>query len=127
MNIWCDPDDGDARKILDAIRSRLPVDAVSIGSRNHEGMAAGEMLITAFSHVAVMGLIESVRLVWELYQTPVKVQMPNGTVVTVKGAPGELVNQLKLAAEQLRASNSTEELNREADQILSKLRSNSPA
>jgi len=122
LKVSSDPIDGDARKVVDAIRDQIPAGGVNPAAHHSESMAAAELLIIALSHVTVMGLIEGTRLVWDMYRAPVKVELPNGAVVILKGAPDDLVVQLRVLVENLKQTAQSAETTHELDELLKRLK-----
>ncbi len=123
LRVWSDAHGSELRTVLDTIRGQLPAGDVTTESRHAEGMAAVELLVVCLTHIAVVGIIEGVRLAWDIYRTPVKVELPNGELVTLRGGSPEFITQLTAFLEGMKHQTThSADVARELEDLVDKIR-----
>ena len=72
-----------AAELRTAILNESPETIITRRARIKELQDAGSILVVVLSHIAIGGIIEGVRRVWEQSRLPVKIALPDGSVIVV--------------------------------------------
>jgi hypothetical protein len=83
-----------AQQIRAAILSASPDTQITRERSDPDAQDVGAVLLVALSHMAVIGVIESVRLVWDRFREPIMVQLPDGSMILVKGATQDFIDAM---------------------------------
>jgi hypothetical protein len=120
IRVWCGASGKTARQCVDTVCSRLPPDSYRLESCEQEAMAFGEVIVMVLSHVAVTGLIEGARTLWDRFQTPLEIELPGGDVVSCRGSH-DVVQQIRRVVDAMRGATNATDVKERLDLIVSRL------
>jgi hypothetical protein len=83
-----------AAELRSAILNEAPGAVITRERDDPDAQEVGSVLVIVVSHIAVTGIMEGVRFLWEKYREPVIVELPDGSTIAVKGSSTEFLRSL---------------------------------